>query len=67
MRLWTPGLGGEVFYQQDLPACCSRSAREAEDAFECGYCGAGWQAVLPVEPEECAFVEREKEERRGAA
>ena len=66
-RLWAPGLGGEVFYQQDLPSCCHRGAREADDAFECGYCGAAWQAVPPAEPEECAFAEREEEERRGAA
>ncbi len=60
-------LGGEVFYEQDMPGCCRRVARNAEDSFECLSCGAAWQAASTVEPEECAFAERPAEERKGAA
>lgn len=67
MRLWMPALGGEAFYEQDLPLCCRCDARGSEDYFECPACGAAWQAGIPAEPEECAFVERTAEERRGAA
>lgn len=62
-----PALGGEALYEQDLPGCCRRGSRDSEDSFECGSCGAMWQAAHPVEPEECAFVERTAEERKGAA
>jgi hypothetical protein len=68
VRSWVAALGGEVvLYEEDLPACCRRSAGGsggAED-FECLSCGAIWQAVGTVEPEEDAFAERS--ERRGAA
>ncbi len=61
-------LGDETLYEADLPACCRRSARSFDDSFECPACGAGWQAPLPVEPEECAFTERASDgERKGAA
>ncbi len=61
-------LGDETLYEVDLPACCRRSARSFDDSFECPACGAGWQAPLPVEPEECAFTERASDgERKGAA
>ena len=61
-------LGEEVLYEEDLPACCRRSARRFDGSFECPVCGATWQAPLPVEPEECAFTERASDgERKGAA
>ncbi len=69
-RLWVAALGEEVLYEEDLPACCRRSARSFDDsfAFECPACGAGWQVPLTVEPEECAFTERASDgERKGAA
>lgn len=64
--LWVPHMGGETFYEADMPACCQRGARGAEETFECISCGAVWQAPLPVEPEACAFAERPEQER-GAA
>lgn len=67
VRLWVSEIGEEVIYEQDLPACCKRDARGAEDEFECLACGARWQAALPAEPEECAFMERAEQERKGAA
>lgn len=65
--LWMAALGGEVLYEQDMPACCQRVAWGSEDFFECRSCGAMWQAARPAEPEECAFAERTAEERKGAA
>jgi hypothetical protein len=62
---WIAALGGEVRYEEDLPACCRRTARENDHSFECPVCGAMWQEPIPVQPEEDAFAERE--ERRGAA
>jgi len=62
---WIAALGEEVVYEEDLPACCRRSAREHDGSFECLGCGAMWQEPLPLQPEEDAFAERE--ERRGAA
>ena len=68
MRTWMAALGQEVgLVEDDLPACCQRSARGSDDSFECPSCGALWQAPLPVEPEEDAFGRREMEERKGAA
>ena len=67
VRLWVSELGGEVLYEEDVPGCCRRAAREAAEFFECFSCGARWQAVTPVEPEDCAFVERNVQERKGAA
>lgn len=75
MRLWVSEIGSEVIYEQDLPDCCHREsrskarseARSSEDGFECFSCGARWQAVVPVEPEDCAFMERAVQERKGAA
>jgi DNA-binding helix-hairpin-helix protein with protein kinase domain len=67
-RTWIAALGEEVLHEVDLPACCRRSARgNPDDSFECPSCGAMWQRPLPVEPEGCAFGERDMEERRGAA
>ena len=67
-RTWIAALGEEVvLYEVDLPACCRRSARGLEEAFECPSCGAVWQAPLPVEVEEDAFVRGAEEERKGAA
>ena len=67
-RTWIASLGEEVLHEVDLPACCRRSARGIpDDSFECPSCGAMWQRPLPVEPEGCAFAERDMEERRGAA
>jgi DNA-binding helix-hairpin-helix protein with protein kinase domain len=67
-RTWIAALGEEVLHEVDLPACCRRSARgNPDDSFECPSCGAMWQRPLPVEPEGCAFAERDMEERRGAA
>ena len=63
--IWMSALGGEVLYEEDLPACCQRSAHGQERSFECPVCGAMWQTALPVQPEEDAFSRRE--ERRGAA
>jgi hypothetical protein len=63
--VWIAALGEEVFYEEDLPACCQRTARENERSFECLVCGAMWREAIPVEPEEDAFAQRE--ERRGAA
>jgi len=66
--IWMSALGGEALYEEDLPACCQRSARGQEErSFECPACGAMWQTVLPVRPEEDAFSQRDLEERRGAA
>ncbi len=65
--LWVSELGGEVFHEEDVPGCCRRTAREAGDSFECFSCGARWQAAAPLEPEDCAFMERNVEERKGAA
>lgn len=67
MKLWMSALGGEVFYEQDIPVCCRRFSRSSEDSFECLSCGAAWQAASTAEPEECAFAERTAEERKGAA
>jgi hypothetical protein len=67
-RTWIAALGEEVvLYEVDLPACCRRSARGSEEAFECPSCGAVWQAPLPVEVEEDAFVRGGEEGRKGAA
>jgi DNA-binding helix-hairpin-helix protein with protein kinase domain len=67
-RTWIAALGEEVLHEVDLPACCRRIARGSSgESFECPSCGAVWQAPLPVEPEEDAFVERVAEERKGAA
>ena len=67
-RTWMAALGEEVLHEVDLPACCRRSARSSFDgSFECPSCGAAWQTPLPVEPERCAFVESDAEERKGAA
>ena len=67
-RTWIAALGEEVvLYEVDLPACCQRSARGADEAFECPSCGAVWQVPLPVEPEADAFMQSEAEERKGAA
>jgi DNA-binding helix-hairpin-helix protein with protein kinase domain len=67
-RMWVAALGGETLYEVDLPSCCRRTAWGVEDSFDCPGCGAAWQAPLPFEPEECAFVERTGEgERKGAA
>ncbi len=60
-------LGGEVLYEEDLPACCQRSARGQERSFDCPACGAMWQTALPVQPEEDAFSQRDLDERKGAA
>jgi hypothetical protein len=62
---WIAALGEEVVYEEDLPACCRRSAGHGDDSFECQSCGAMWQVPLPLQPEEDAFAQRE--ERRGAA
>ncbi|HEX2180664.1 MAG TPA: hypothetical protein VHH10_00155 [Rubrobacteraceae bacterium] len=67
-RTWIAALGEEVvLYEADLPACCRRSSRGSEDAFECPSCGAVWQAPLPVEVEEDAFMRGGGEEEKGAA
>jgi hypothetical protein len=68
-RLWVAALGEEAFHEEDLPACCRRSARSFDYSFECPACGAVWQASLGgVEPEECAFTERASDrEKKGAA
>ena len=65
--IWMSALGGEVLYEEDLPACCQRSARGQERSFECPACGAMWQTALPMQPVEDAFSQRDLEERRGAA
>lgn len=84
--LWVSTLGaslddgstGETRYEEDLPLCCRGEAArtggkevcEAPGYFECGFCGAGWQLPLPVEPEFDAFAYRadvEDDEREGAA
>ena len=62
---WIAALGEEVVYEEDLPACCRRSALHYEDSFECPVCGAMWKDPLPLQPEEDAFAQRD--ERRGAA
>jgi hypothetical protein len=62
---WIAALGEEVVHEEDLPACCRRSALHHDDSFECPVCGAMWREPLPVRPEEDAFAQRE--ERRGAA
>jgi len=62
---WIAALGEEVVYEEDLPACCRRSARHNDDSFECPVCGAMWQEPLPLHAEEDASARRE--ERRGAA
>jgi hypothetical protein len=67
VRTWIAALGEEVLHETDLPACCQRSARGSEESFECPSCGAMWQVPLPVEPEGCAFIESDVEERKGAA
>ena len=65
--VWMSALGGEVLYEEDLPACCQRGARGEERSFECPACGAMWQTALPVHSEEDAFGRRDLDERRGAA
>ena len=67
-RMWVAAFGDETLYEMDLPSCCRRTAWGVEDSFDCPVCGAAWQAPLPFEPEECAFVDRPgEEERKGAA
>ena len=63
--VWIAALGEEVLYEEDLPACCQRTAHGQDRSFECPGCGAMWREAIPVEPEEDAFTQRE--ERRGAA
>ena len=63
--VWIAALGEEVLYEEDLPACCQRTAHDQVRSFECPVCGAMWREAIPVEPEEDAFSQRE--ERRGAA
>jgi len=65
--IWMSALGGEVLYEEDLPACCQRSARGQERSFECPACGAMWQTALATHPEEDAFSQRDLDERKGAA
>ncbi len=65
--VWIAALGEEVLYEEDLPACCQRSARGQERSFECPACGAMWQTALPMHPEEDAFSQRDLDERKGAA
>ena len=70
VKLWMPALGGEAFYEEDMPGCCKRDARGTADLFECFSCGAVWQAAPAAETEECdfaRFVGRPDEERKGAA
>lgn len=67
MQIWMAALGEESVYEADLPACCRRSARGAEDSFECHSCGAMWQAPLPVEPEYDAFAGDSRGSEKGAA
>jgi hypothetical protein len=72
VRMWMASLGGVALYEADLPSCCRRTARHAEDGvegeeFECPSCGAMWQVPEVVEPEACAFMERGDGERKGAA
>jgi hypothetical protein len=62
---WIAALGEDVVYEEDLPACCRRSARHYEQSFECPVCGAMWREPLPLQAEEDAFSQRE--ERKGAA
>ena len=67
-RMWVVSFGDETLYEMDLASCCLRTAWGVEDSFDCPVCGAAWQAPLPFEPEECAFVDRPgEEERKGAA
>ena len=63
--VWIAALGEEVRYEEDLPACCRRTASEHDRSFECPGCGAMWQKPLPLEPEQDAFAQ--PGERRGAA
>lgn len=67
--LWTPALGGEVRYREDLPSCCRREAHASGDAFECVSCGAEWRAaeVSEESAEECGFFVAEERDHRGAA
>lgn len=67
MKTWIAALGEETVYEADLPPCCLRAAGGVEESFACPSCGAVWQEPMAVEPEECAFVERSGEERKGAA
>jgi hypothetical protein len=68
VRTWIAALGEDVvLYEVDLPACCRRSAVGSGYSFECPSCGAVWQAPIPVEADEDAFGQRDKEERKGAA
>ena len=68
VRTWIAALGEEVvLYEVDLPPCCRRSAVGSGDSFECTSCGAVWQAPLPVEAEEDAFMRAGGEEEKGAA
>ena len=75
VKLWMSALGGEAFYEQDIPDCCKRDARNSGAFFECFSCGAVWQVAPAAEPEECDFAERPAErfvgrpdeERKGAA
>ena len=74
MRMWIATSGsvdeGVVFYAEDLPTCCQRTAGAAGgfgDGFECPACGAVWDAVRSVEAEADAFMTRGAEERKGAA
>lgn len=74
MRQWVAvgtgneaGDGSEVYYQEDLAPCCRGYAAGSE--FECGSCGAFWEAVAVFEPEYDAFVSYEEPDHdsRGAA
>jgi len=65
--IWMSALGGEVLYEEDLPACCQRNARGQERSYECPACGATWQTALPMHPEEDAFSQHDLDVRRGAA
>ncbi len=67
VRLWIAALGEETLYEADLPACCQRTAGNTGESFECPSCGATWQAPLPVEPEQDAFMQRNVDREKGAA
>lgn len=67
MRFWISSAGEEIVYEADFAACCRRTARVCERSFECPSCGTRWQAPLPMESQDDAFMEMSLPERRRAA
>ena len=62
---WIAALGEEVVYEEDLPACCRRSALHYDESFECPVCGAMWREPLCNRGRTPSHSAKSVEEQRG--